>query len=249
MHTFATSSYIDATEGKQKRMKRYFNKDRLGLKKIPTSDAACWKVVTVAQEDAAALATASTAKLPSKSKGKKGHGSGKKQRRKRKRKRRKEAKKAAKAEAKRAKQAAKAKAAAMAAAASGATGPAESAPAPMPLGTQPPEELTATKEKSAESDSASDSGLSEGGPRKIPVQTEFYTDLQAMQEKYYMYLRASVVLYMDDRAKEHYKTVLAQADIVLSLPMDQKYSPGKRISWKKIKNLILNDICRETHQR
>ena len=41
IHTFAMSSYARAAEGVAKRMKRYFEKDKLGLKDIPTTDMVC----------------------------------------------------------------------------------------------------------------------------------------------------------------------------------------------------------------
>ena len=46
-HTFGHSSYLDAAEGTQQRMREYFMADKLGLEEIPFTDGNCWKVATV----------------------------------------------------------------------------------------------------------------------------------------------------------------------------------------------------------
>ena len=66
--------------------------------------------------------------------------------------------------------------------------------------------------------------------KKVPVMTTFYKDLQTLQKRYYMYLRASIVLYMDDKARDYYITRIQQEDIRKDLPMASKYEPGQRIS-------------------
>ena len=38
--------------------------------------------------------------------------------------------------------------------------------------------------------------------KKVPVMTTFYKDLQTLQKRYYIHLRASIVLYMDDKQDE-----------------------------------------------
>ena len=83
-------------------------------------------------------------------------------------------------------------------------------------------------------------------PAKQPVKTLFYRDLEAMQRNYYKYLRASIVLYMDDAAKDLYNTFIDKADDRLNLSKEEKYLPGKRISWKDIKEFILEEICVDT---
>ena len=45
--------------------------------------------------------------------------------------------------------------------------------------------------------------------RKKMVITGFYRDLKEIQKKYYMHLRASIVRYMDEPAKNFYKTKMA----------------------------------------
>ena len=50
------------------------------------------------------------------------------------------------------------------------------------------------------------------GTAKKAMKTTFYNDLQNLQKKYYMFLRASVILYMDDDAQRVYKTILAEKD-------------------------------------
>ena len=53
-----------------------------------------------------------------------------------------------------------------------------------------------------------------------------------------MYLRASIVLYMDEPAKNFYDTILAQEDAKKKLSMSEKYLPDKRITWQWIKKMI-----------
>ena len=72
---------------------------------------------------------------------------------------------------------------------------------------------------------------------QVPVMTTFYKDLQTLQKRYYMHLRASIVLYMDDKARDYYITRIQQEDIRKDLPMSSKYEPGQRISWQWIKNM------------
>jgi len=62
-----------------------------------------------------------------------------------------------------------------------------------------------------------------------------------------MYMRASIVKYMDEPAKDFYNTVMAEEDSKRNLAIKDKYQPGKRISWKWIKNMICAKMCRRTN--
>ena len=62
-----------------------------------------------------------------------------------------------------------------------------------------------------------------------------------------MFLRASVILYMDDDAQRVYKTILAEKDKDMNLPMAKKYEPKYRIKWEWIKNQIYTQMCCSTN--
>ena len=81
------------------------------------------------------------------------------------------------------------------------------------------------------------------GTHKKAIQTAFYIDLQKLQKNYYMYLRASIPLFMDDDAQKVYKTILAQEDRERDLPIAEKYLPEKHISWEWIKEQIFTQMC------
>ena len=68
-----------------------------------------------------------------------------------------------------------------------------------------------------------------------------------MQKNYYMFLRASIALYMDDDAQAYYKTILSQEDKRKGLPLEEKYLPGKRIPWKTITEWIYTKMCCHTN--
>ena len=85
------------------------------------------------------------------------------------------------------------------------------------------------------------------GTAKKAMKTTFYNDLQNLQKKYYMFLRASVILYMDDDAQRVYKTILAEKDKDMNLPMAKKYEPKHRIKWEWIKNQIYTQMCCSTN--
>ena len=53
-HTLGTSSYVDKSDGELAQMRRYFEKDKLGLTEVPQTDTTCWKIVSVANEASAA---------------------------------------------------------------------------------------------------------------------------------------------------------------------------------------------------
>ena len=96
--------------------------------------------------------------------------------------------------------------------------------------------------------SSSDSEHETGrNTRKQAIMTDFYIDLKELQRKYYMHLRASIVLYMDEPAKNFYDAILAQEDAKKKLPMSEKYLPDKRITWQWIKNMIYTKMCRRTN--
>ena len=92
-------------------------------------------------------------------------------------------------------------------------------------------------------DSDFDSGPS---TRKQAVKTTFYQDLQVLQKNYYMFLRGSIPLYMDDDGKKFYRTVMMQEDAVKDLSMEDKYLPDHRIKWEGIKQMIYNRMCCHT---
>ena len=83
--------------------------------------------------------------------------------------------------------------------------------------------------------------------RKQAVKTTFYQDLQVLQKNYYMLLRGSIPLYMDDDGKKFYRTIMMQEDTAKDLTMDEKYLPGKRITWEWIKNMIYTKMCCRTN--
>ena len=60
-------------------------------------------------------------------------------------------------------------------------------------------------------------------------------------------MRASIVWYMDEPARNYYNTVMAQKDAEMGLSHQVKYLPGKRITWKWIKKMILTKMCRRTN--
>ena len=82
---------------------------------------------------------------------------------------------------------------------------------------------------------------------KKPVPTGFYADLQTLQERYYMHMRASLPLHMNDPAKNYYHTVLAREDLARNLAPSEKYKQGRRIPWEWIKNMVYDDICCPTN--
>jgi hypothetical protein len=83
--------------------------------------------------------------------------------------------------------------------------------------------------------------------RKQAVKTTFYQDLQVLQKNYYMLLRGSIPLYMDDDGKKFYRTIMMQEDTTKDLSMDEKYLPGKRITWEWIKEMIYTKMCCRTN--
>ena len=81
--------------------------------------------------------------------------------------------------------------------------------------------------------------------RKQAIMTSFCRDLRVIQKSYYMFLRGSIPLYMDDGGQKFYKTMLLQEDANRDLSMAEKYMPGKRIPWKWIKEMIYTKMsCR-----
>ena len=105
------------------------------------------------------------------------------------------------------------------------------------------EEESSSSAASADEASVVSSGRGATKSYKTPVMTTFYRDLQALQKQYYMFMRASIVLHMDDGALEFFNTTIDQLEDSMNLSDDEKYEPGKRISWKDIKKVILEDIC------
>ena len=104
-------------------------------------------------------------------------------------------------------------------------------------------EESSSSAASADGASVVSSGRGATKSYKTPVMTTFYRDLQALQKQYYMYMRASIVLHMDDGALEFFNTTIDQLEDSKNLSDEEKYEPGKRISWKDIKKIILEDIC------
>ena len=246
-HTFGHSSYLDATEGLHERMREYFTNDKLGLKRIPYTDGNCWKVVTVPVDPRLVAATAKKAKKAKKGK------KGKKGKRGKKAKKANKAKKAKKGKKGKGGKKKKAKDTESEAEGSGAESEAEGSEAAQSGSASEGEVAKSGSSsegevaKSEDSSSSGDEAAAKKSSQKKPVKTTFYTDLQQLQKRYYLHLRASIVKYMDEPAKNFYNTVMAQEDAKRDLSRADKYAPGKRISWKWIKKMIYTKMCRRTN--
>ena len=80
------------------------------------------------------------------------------------------------------------------------------------------------------------------------MKTDFYTDLETLQDQYYKFLRANVVRYMSEQAAEYFELAIHR--------MEQKHDPpltaqtradrAIRIPWADIRQMILDEICTNT---
>ena len=101
---------------------------------------------------------------------------------------------------------------------------------------------TIQSDEDSSSDNESDDGEIQS---KQPVPSTFYQNLRSLQDSYYKYLRAGVAMHMDKPAKEAFIRLVKQAESDMTPPLSLKdcCNRDRRLTWKFLRNLILQELC------
>ena len=74
--------------------------------------------------------------------------------------------------------------------------------------------------------------------------TKYKSDLEAYQQRMYKHMRASIVLFMDDNAKNKLTTWLSTRESGMEeSKRKRRLEKGIRVPWKAIEDFILDNVC------